>query len=214
MLVHSLPEQPFVERALAAGSSIQRNFFFSCNVYCWDELIRCQLGQVLLQFLLTKWNHMMNFADRGFTPLPPQYIEPSEQHEGLKPAFKQFEKLTHHDVAVPTLQVNVVVMRGVNDDEIADFVELTRHRPVNVRLIEYMPFDGNVWSDTKMLPYRDMIHAVEACTSQNLQRLQVGFSKPVPFSQGILKWQCAHHQHRAKWPDNSYHFVLLRQTKQ
>lgn len=54
------------------------------------------------------------------------------------------------------MQVNVVVMRGVNDDELVDFVELTRHAPVNVRFIEYMPFDGNVWSDTKMVTYQDM----------------------------------------------------------
>jgi GTP 3',8-cyclase len=49
------------------------------------------------------------------------------------------------------VQVNVVVMRGVNDDEVGDFVELTRDRPINVRFIEYMPFDGNVWSDRKMV---------------------------------------------------------------
>ncbi len=42
-------------------------------------------------------------------------------------------------------------MRGVNDDELPDFVALTRDRPVNVRFIEYMPFDGNVWSDKKMV---------------------------------------------------------------
>ena len=30
------------------------------------------------------------------------------------------------------LKLNVVVMRGVNDDEVADFVELTRHRNINV----------------------------------------------------------------------------------
>ena len=71
------------------------------------------------------------------------------------------------------MQVNVVVMRGVNDDEIPDFVELTRHQPINVRFIEYMPFDGNVWSDTKMLPYKEMIQAVEACTSEGLERLEV-----------------------------------------
>jgi molybdenum cofactor biosynthesis enzyme MoaA len=58
------------------------------------------------------------------------------------------------------LQVNVVVMRGVNDDEIVDFVELTRSEPVNVRFIEYMPFDGNVWSDSKMVTYRDMVTRV------------------------------------------------------
>ena len=42
-------------------------------------------------------------------------------------------------------------MRGVNDDEIPAFLELTRERPINVRFIEYMPFDGNVWSDSKMV---------------------------------------------------------------
>ncbi|KFM22739.1 Cyclic pyranopterin monophosphate synthase, mitochondrial [Auxenochlorella protothecoides] len=60
------------------------------------------------------------------------------------------------------VKVNVVVMRGVNDDEIADFVEMTRHAPINVRFIEYMPFDGNVWSDKKMVTYREMRGAVEA----------------------------------------------------
>ena len=39
-------------------------------------------------------------------------------------------------------QINCVVMRGVNEDEICDFVELTRHLPLDIRFIEYMPFDG------------------------------------------------------------------------
>lgn len=45
----------------------------------------------------------------------------------------------------------MVVMRGQNDDEVLDFVELTRKNPVNVRFIEYMPFDGNRWTDHKMV---------------------------------------------------------------
>jgi cyclic pyranopterin phosphate synthase len=40
------------------------------------------------------------------------------------------------------LKVNCVVMRGVNDQEVLDFVELTRNKPVEIRFIEYMPFDG------------------------------------------------------------------------
>jgi cyclic pyranopterin phosphate synthase len=67
----------------------------------------------------------------------------------------------HFDVAcLLLLQVNVVVMRGINDDEMEDFVELTRHLPVNVRFIEYMPFDGNVWSTNKMVTYREMMQRV------------------------------------------------------
>ena len=34
-------------------------------------------------------------------------------------------------------------MRGKNDDEIKDFVALTEHKDIDVRFIEYMPFDGN-----------------------------------------------------------------------
>ena len=64
-------------------------------------------------------------------------------------------------------------MRGINDDELADFVELTRTLPVNVRFIEYMPFDGNVWSDTKMVSYAEMMPRVVAAFPQGLERLQV-----------------------------------------
>lgn len=37
------------------------------------------------------------------------------------------------------IKVNVVVMRGINDDEIADFAALTREHPWHVRFIELMP---------------------------------------------------------------------------
>ncbi|NWR98808.1 MOCS1 protein, partial [Motacilla alba] len=40
------------------------------------------------------------------------------------------------------LQVNCVVMRGFNEDEVLDFVDFTKDLPLDVRFIEYMPFDG------------------------------------------------------------------------
>jgi len=40
------------------------------------------------------------------------------------------------------LKLNVVVLPGLNDLEIPDFVELTRHAAMAVRFIEPMPFDG------------------------------------------------------------------------
>ncbi|KAK9908479.1 hypothetical protein WJX75_008530 [Coccomyxa subellipsoidea] len=78
----------------------------------------------------------------------------------------------HHAVSLgyDPVKVNVVVMRGVNDDELCDFVELTRDAPLNVRFIEYMPFDGNVWSDSKMVPYAEMMAAVQRHYPQGLER--------------------------------------------
>jgi cyclic pyranopterin phosphate synthase len=38
-----------------------------------------------------------------------------------------------------SLKINCVTMRGINDDELADFAALTVRWPVTVRFIEYMP---------------------------------------------------------------------------
>lgn len=58
------------------------------------------------------------------------------------------------------LKVNCVVMRGLNDREIIPFVEMGREKDVEVRFIEYMPFDGNKWSEKKMLPYSEMLDII------------------------------------------------------
>ncbi|XP_042449891.1 GTP 3',8-cyclase, mitochondrial-like [Zingiber officinale] len=58
------------------------------------------------------------------------------------------------------VKINCVVMRGLNDDEIYDFVEMTREKPINVRFIEFMPFDGNVWNVKKLVPYAEMLDRV------------------------------------------------------
>ncbi|KAI6699189.1 hypothetical protein NL676_019308 [Syzygium grande] len=75
------------------------------------------------------------------------------------------------DLGYNPVKVNCVVMRGVNDDEICDFVELTRSRPINVRFIEFMPFDGNVWNVKKLVPYYEMLDKVVA-KYQGLQRIR------------------------------------------
>jgi len=58
------------------------------------------------------------------------------------------------------VKVNCVVMRGLNEDEIINFVEKTRHHNIDVRFIEYMPFDGNRWNTEKMVPYQEMLEII------------------------------------------------------
>ncbi|PBP16542.1 molybdenum cofactor biosynthesis protein 1 B [Diplocarpon rosae] len=60
------------------------------------------------------------------------------------------------------LKINCVVMRGMNEREIIPFVELGREQEIEVRFIEYMPFDGNKWSRGKMLSYREMLDLIRA----------------------------------------------------
>lgn len=58
------------------------------------------------------------------------------------------------------LKLNTVVMRGVNEREIIPFVEMGREHDIEVRFIEYMPFDGNKWSRQKMLSYKEMVEII------------------------------------------------------
>ncbi len=62
------------------------------------------------------------------------------------------------------VKINVVVSRGVNDDEVPDFVALTSSLPggVDVRFIELMPFAGNGYAPSQTVGWREMVAAVQA----------------------------------------------------
>ncbi|XP_045601451.1 molybdenum cofactor biosynthesis protein 1 isoform X2 [Procambarus clarkii] len=64
------------------------------------------------------------------------------------------------DLGYSPVKVNCVVMRGKNEDELADFVEFTRHKDIDVRFIEYMPFDGNKWVNKMMVSYTEMLENI------------------------------------------------------
>lgn len=58
----------------------------------------------------------------------------------------------------PSVKVNVVAMRGFNDDELGAFVELTREAPITVRFIELMPFDASqIWRTGRFLSMERML---------------------------------------------------------
>ncbi|XP_074092963.1 molybdenum cofactor biosynthesis protein 1 isoform X4 [Macrotis lagotis] len=59
------------------------------------------------------------------------------------------------------VKVNCVVMRGLNEDELLDFVALSEGLPLDVRFIEYMPFDGNKWNFKKMVSYKEMLDMIQ-----------------------------------------------------
>jgi cyclic pyranopterin phosphate synthase len=51
-------------------------------------------------------------------------------------------------------------MRGINDGELSDFVQMAHERfggDVDVRFIEWMPFNDNGWNTSKFISYRDML---------------------------------------------------------
>ncbi|MEJ7693678.1 GTP 3',8-cyclase MoaA [Daejeonella sp.] len=68
------------------------------------------------------------------------------------------------------VKINVVVMKGLNDNEIIDFVDWTKDLPVQVRFIEFMPFDGNRWTSNQVFTWSNMLDRIgEKYTPVRLQ---------------------------------------------
>jgi GTP 3',8-cyclase len=59
------------------------------------------------------------------------------------------------------VKVNAVIMKGLNDNEINDFVQWTQDVPVHVRFIEFMPFSGNRWTSNKVVTLQEILATVQ-----------------------------------------------------
>lgn len=71
---------------------------------------------------------------------------------------KKFEKITGFDelprvlegieaalqVGLTPVKMNVVLMKGINDDEVDNFIKLTMDKPISVRFIELMPTNNEL----------------------------------------------------------------------
>jgi cyclic pyranopterin phosphate synthase len=58
------------------------------------------------------------------------------------------------------VKVNVVVMKGLNDVEINDFIEWTRNEPIHIKFIEFMPFEGNRWTSNKVFTLQEILDVI------------------------------------------------------
>ncbi|OUR91135.1 cyclic pyranopterin phosphate synthase MoaA [Flavobacteriales bacterium 34_180_T64] len=65
------------------------------------------------------------------------------------------------------VKLNAVLIKDFNDNEIVDFINLTKELPISVRFIEFMPFDGNKWDKAKMVTYTEVMTLVNTSFETN-----------------------------------------------
>lgn len=96
--------------------------------------------------------------------LDPFQFQIMTRRKGFEAVMKSIDRILEMNRmgAGIKLKINCVVMRGLNNREILPFVELGRDKPLEVRFIEYMPFDGNKWSQGKMFTYQEMLAVIRA----------------------------------------------------
>ncbi|KAA8494517.1 GTP 3',8-cyclase, mitochondrial [Porphyridium purpureum] len=103
----------------------------------------------------------VNKLNISLDTLIPERFERITRRPGL---HKVLESI-HAALSMPEfspVKVNAVVMRGTNEDEICSFVRLLEKQPrLEIRFIEYMPFDGNKWNEPKFFPYEEMKALIE-----------------------------------------------------
>jgi cyclic pyranopterin phosphate synthase len=65
------------------------------------------------------------------------------------------------DAGLKPVKVNIVLVRGFNDDEIVDFARLARKRDIILRFIEFMPLDADhSWKRELVVTAREIVAAI------------------------------------------------------
>jgi cyclic pyranopterin phosphate synthase len=90
---------------------------------------------------------------------------------------ERFEKLTRGDkldtvlagldaaeaAGLTPVKVNMVVIKGFNDDEIVDFANISKTKPYHIRFIEYMPFNTEEgWQKEKCISAKEIQQRIVA----------------------------------------------------
>lgn len=66
------------------------------------------------------------------------------------------------EIGLNPVKINVVVIRGVNDDEIIDFVNFVRDKEIEIRFIEFMPWGKREeWSKEKVVTTDKIMRSIE-----------------------------------------------------
>ena len=66
------------------------------------------------------------------------------------------------EAGLDPVKINVVLMRGINDDEVVDLARWGRDLGVHVRFIEFMPLDGDDrWSREIVVPQAEIIQRID-----------------------------------------------------
>lgn len=83
--------------------------------------------------------------------------------------LSNIEELLHYDFKI---KLNAVVMKGVNDDELIDFIEYTRYKNIHYRFIEFMPFIGNQWDWNNGLSYQEILSTIQSHYGEEVIKIE------------------------------------------
>ncbi len=81
------------------------------------------------------------------------------RRDKFKEVWEGIEEALRHRLS--PVKINIVVIKGFNDDEIKDFARLSLTYPLHVRFIEFMPVgEGNGWNEELVIPHSQVMEEI------------------------------------------------------
>jgi len=134
-----------------------------------DEIIR-ELGKLPITLSLTTNGILVDrfidvFKEAGITSLNVSLDSLQEdrfnaisRRSYFTQIMNNIQLLLDNDFRV---KMNIVLIKGTNDDEIIDFVQWSIREKISVQFIEFMPFDGNSWDRDKTVSEAEILSTLE-----------------------------------------------------
>ena len=92
--------------------------------------------------------------------LRPERFEAVTRRTGLERVLQGLEAAK--DAGLCPVKVNVVALRGTNDDEICDFAEFAQKNGYDVRFIEFMPANPDEWDEKHFLTASEVLELLRS----------------------------------------------------
>lgn len=123
---------------------------------------KCSVSNLMITDNQHKLTHSLrsglDVVNISLDTLDPSKFERITRRPGWKLVFDGLMRAL--EVGFEKVKLNCVVIRGFNDHELVEFARLASKFPIEVRFIEFMPFMGNKWDRSKLVPFDEMLKSV------------------------------------------------------
>jgi GTP 3',8-cyclase len=124
---------------------------------CQFELAITTNGTLLHRHLDTLVETGVNKINISHDTLSPPTFFRITRRDKFEQTFQNIRSAVNAGMIV---KLNTVVMNGINDHELIDFVSLTEKENIEVRFIEFMPFTDNGWSADKVVSKQRILDCI------------------------------------------------------
>lgn len=150
---------------LTGGEPLVRKGFISflerlSKIEGLEEITLTTNGVLLKSFAADIKNCGISRINVSLDSLRPERFFRITGRDCFKQVWEGIEEAEH--VGFNPIKINVVAIKGVNDDEILDFAALTLEKPYHVRFIEIMPIgDKNIWTTEKFISAKEIHNRIQ-----------------------------------------------------